>query len=151
MGGLTFYAPTRVVAERSFSRVPAPRRSQVIENNRVGAEWDVYVQETKLRRLDEAGQLDVQERLPTPDLRPVREYVQPDYTISNSRGGVAAYADAKSGIIPCDAQAQGLIRWSATTESRTLIYYVPREVQLPRALLDFARQNRVRVITVIIK
>src|SRR5262245_6754158 len=108
-----------------------------------------YVKEQKLGSLDRAGQLETQQRLPTPEL--LQKYVQPDYTIYNSRLQVAAYGDAKSGAISFDAQARGLVLWSTTASSRTLVYYVPRQIALPQGLLNFAKRNQVRVITVVVK
>ena len=115
-------------------------------NNIVGNQFDEYVAQTKLRGLDEAGQLGRQERLPTPDV-PGRNYVQPDYTIYNPRGNVAAYADAKTGVsIGLDPQARGLVEWSKTTTSKTLIYYTPQGTTPVSAdLLRYARRNGVRI------
>ena len=119
-------------------------------NNRVGNQFDEYVAHTKLRGLDEAGQLGRQERLPTPDVSG-RNYVQPDYTIYNPRNNVAAYADAKTGeSIGLDAQARGLVQWSKTTTSKTLIYYTPDgKTPISANLLRYAQQNGVRIQQVI--
>jgi len=118
-------------------------------NNLVGREFDEYVAQTKLRGLDEAGQLGRQETLPTPDV-PGRKYVRPDYTIYNPRGNVAAYADAKSGAsIGLDPQARGLVQWSKTTTSKTLIYYTPEgATPISPELLRYAQQNGVRILQV---
>jgi RHS repeat-associated protein len=118
-------------------------------NNLVGREFDEYVAQTKLRGLDEAGQLGRQETLPTPDV-PGRKYIRPDYSIYNPRGNVAAYADAKSGAsIGLDAQARGLVQWSRTTTSKTLIYYTPQgTTPISPELLRYAQQNGVRVVQV---
>ena len=74
-----------------------------------------------------------------------------DFAIENARGSIAAYADAKAGEIVFNDQAKGFVLWSATSESRTLVYYVPRPVEVPSQFLDFARQNHVQVITVLVK
>ena len=118
-------------------------------NYRVGNEFDEYVAQTKLRGLEEAGQLGRQEQLLTPDV-PGRKFVQPDYSIYNPRGNVAAYADAKTGAsIGLDAQARGLVKWSTTTTSKTLIYYTPEgTTPISADLLRYARQNGVRILQV---
>jgi hypothetical protein len=115
-------------------------------NYRVGMEFDRYVAATKLRGLDERGLLVRQERLPTPDIEG-RNYVQPDYSLYNEAGDVAAYADAKAGeFIPFDVQARGLIEWSTTTRSRTLIYYTPQgTTPIDPNLLVYARNRGVQV------
>jgi filamentous hemagglutinin len=107
------------------------------------------VAQTRLRGVDDAGLLGRQERLPTPDV-PGRSYVQPDYTIYNSQGNVVFYADAKTGSsIGLDAQARGLVQWSKTTTSKTLIYYTPEgTTPISPELLRYAQQNGVRLMQV---
>jgi RHS repeat-associated protein len=122
------------------------RAATVAENYRVGTDFDEYVANTRLRGLDERGLLVRQERLPTPDIEG-RNYVQPDYSLYTEHGDVAAYADAKTGeFIGFDAQARGLIEWSTTTRSKTLIYYTPKgTTPIDPNLLIFARQKGVQV------
>jgi hypothetical protein len=131
-----------------YSAVRASNNT-VLRNQQTGNDWDEYVASTKLRKLDEAGLLGRQERLPTPDI-PGKEFVKPDYTIYNTKGTVAAYADAKSGAIAFDAQAKGLIKWSTVTESKTLIYYTPQPTTVPRSMIQYAtnRGVTIKVITV---
>ncbi|WP_459574844.1 hypothetical protein [Cupriavidus sp. 8B] len=121
-------------------------------NNSVGNSFDDYVAGTKLKGLDDRGLLGRQERLPTPDIDG-RNYVKPDYSIYRQDGKIAAYADAKAGAeIPFDAQARGLVQWSKTTESRTLIYYTPDgKAQINQSLLNYARTNGVVVKQVGVK
>jgi filamentous hemagglutinin len=115
-------------------------------NKAAGDAFDAYVAETKLRGLDELGQLGKQERLPTPWLTKKR-YVIPDFTIYRPDGLIAAYGEAKTGrMIAYDAQAQGLLEWATTTQSRTLVYYTPdgKSVIHP-SLLQMARTLGVAV------
>ncbi|MEW6689058.1 MAG: RHS repeat-associated core domain-containing protein, partial [Pseudomonadota bacterium] len=138
------------VVEDYLGSIRPPSPSTLSQNSVVGQQFDDYVAEVKLKGLDELGQLERQERLPTPDLVPARQYVQPDYTIYNPRGGVAAYADAKTGAsIPFDAQAQGLVKWAETTTSKTLIYYTPLgNTPISANLLQYALGHGVRVLQV---
>jgi filamentous hemagglutinin len=123
-------------------------KSTVKQNNDVGNSFDDYVLATKLKGLDERGLIGTQERLPTPELvQSGKQYVKPDYTIYNQQGQAAAYADAKTGAsIPFDMQARGLIEWSTTTRSKTLIYYTPEgTTPISASLLNYARQRGVQV------
>ncbi|UJB64048.1 hypothetical protein YS110_04350 [Acidovorax sp. YS12] len=76
-----------------------------------------------------------------------KKYVKPDYTIYTQKGQVAAYADAKTGTsIPFDLQARGLVEWSTTTKSKTLIYYTPEgTTPINPSLLNYARQRGVQI------
>ena len=144
-------APGELLPRTGPLYVKAPKKGPpVLKNQAVGNSWDDYVAIKKLRRLDERGLLGRQERLPTPDI-PGKKYVKPDYTIWRTRAGVAAYADAKSGAIVFDAQARGLIEWSTVTQSKQLIYYVPKPTSLPRKMVSYAVQRGVRIRVIVVK
>lgn len=131
--------------------VIAPNRSTLSPSTtRPGMEFDNYVRSTKLRGVDEAGLLQTQTQLPTPDF-PGQSYVRPDYTIWNTQGKIAAIADAKtSPHIPFDNQARGLLEWTAATaEAKTLIYYTPTgESTVSGDLLKAARAMGVTVMQI---
>jgi hypothetical protein len=97
--------------------------------------------------VDERGLLERQDVLITPELAPDKNWVKPDFTGYTRSGEPAFYADAKTGTsIPFDLQARGFIDWSATSVSRTLIYYTPDgQSQIDQRLLLYARQQGVRV------
>lgn len=131
------------------STIPSSAKPQVLQNQDTGMEFDNYVRGTKLRGVEEAGLLKTQQRLPTPEIN--GSYVQPDYEIWNTRGTIAAFADAKtSPYIPFDDQARGLLEWTAATaESRTLIYYTPTgNSTISPALLDRAGRLGVDVLQI---
>ncbi len=121
------------------------------QNKQTGTEFENYVEAKKLKGVDEQGQLGKQERLETPDVAG-RKYVQPDFTIYSRDHYVAAYADAKTGnLIPFDAQAQGLVNWSTTTRSKTLIYYTPTgNTPIAPSLLRYAQQMGVKILQVMV-
>lgn len=89
-----------------------------------------------------------QEKWATPDIN--GSYIKPDYTIRNYDGKVVAYADAKtSDFIPFDDQAKGLIEWSKTTTTKTLIYYTPTgQSKIDQKLLDLAFNEKIRIVQV---
>jgi len=123
-------------------------RTTVVTNNAVGNSFDNYVLGTKLKGLDERGLVETQQHLATPELAGLgKNYVKPDYSIYTQNGQVAAYADAKTGAaIPFDLQARGLVEWSTTTNSKTLIYYTPEgTTQISPSLLNYARQRGVQI------
>jgi hypothetical protein len=126
-------------------------KSTINTNRIVGNQFDDYVAGTKLQKLDDLGQLGRQERLPTPEFAPGKNYVKPDYTIYDRSGNAAAYADAKSGAISFDAQAKGLIEWSTTTKSNTLIYYTPRPTTIPRSMIQYARDRGVSITVKVVE
>jgi RHS repeat-associated protein len=128
-------------------------QNQVQINMDIGNSFDEYVVETKLKHLDEMGQLARQEKLPTPHI-PGKNYVKPDYTIYNKDFEVAAYADAKaisSGQISLDSQAIGFVDWSANTVSKKLIYYVSESCGFSRELIDYAISKGVKLIQVLVE
>jgi len=144
------YAEVKLVAAVAGSGVRIQRHKHV------GDAFDDYVAATKLRKLDDAGQLlrtrggeGSLGRLPTPDV-PGKKFVLPDYTILNPQGKVAAFADAKSGQIAYDAQARGFVEWAKTLESKRFIYYVPRETEVPKRLLDYAEQRKVTINVIVV-
>jgi YD repeat-containing protein len=137
-------------SERFFAKQVATvaEESTVVANNIVGNSFDDYVLGTKLKGLDDRGLVATQEWLPTPELAELgKKYVKPDYSIYTQKGQVAAYADAKTGAsIPFDLQARGLVDWSTTTRTRTLIYYTPEGVTpISPSLLNYARQRGVQI------
>ncbi len=134
--------------QRCISKVATT--SQVVKNNQVGNSFDTYVEGTILKGVDKQGLLETQREFSVLNIEG-RASVRPDYTIYNKYDAVAAIADAKSGTIAFDAQAKGFIQIAQQTASKTLIYYVPKSVTLPREMLSAARISGVRIITVVVK
>jgi RHS repeat-associated protein len=145
--------PVTVQNEQPIRSNSTQSKNQVQINKDIGDSFDEYVAGTKLKNLDEMGQLARQEKLPTPHITG-KNYVKPDYTIYNKNFEVAAYADAKaisSGHIPLDSQAKGFVDWASNTVSKKLIYYVSESCGFSRELIDYATSKGVKLIQVLVE
>jgi hypothetical protein len=137
----------------------------VNRNRQVGNAFADYVLGTKLAKLHDMGLVTIPGpdrgvSFPTPDI-PGKTRVIPDFVFESPRSGkmlalgdAKAYSYVKSGAvlpeIPFDEQAEGFIKWAATTEKRTFIYYVPWETSLDPELLKFARRHDVKLKVIVV-
>ena len=118
----------------------------VLANQQVGGDFENYVFEQRFAQLADTNATVVpQQRAYISGLD--QAYVIPDFTVYTGEGNIAYYADAKSGAIAFDTQAQGLINLSSQYSlSKTLIYYTPEgNTLIPQALTDYARARGVAI------
>ncbi len=144
-----------LVAGRAGGRVVPGKQAQVQINNRVGNDWDRYVQGTRLKSLDEAGLLDTQVHATLKyDLDIAQTAVRPDYALLNKHNRWAAIGEAKaleSRLIEFSEQSRGLVRWAKATETQQLFYYVPWQTKVHPKLMRFAASEGVGIRVVVVK
>ena len=119
---------------------------QIKVNYETGTAWDIYVQGTQLKGVDAAAQLETQRTFVTN-----AGTVRPDYTFYNNAGDVLAIEDAKAvSMIQYDAQAKGFLELAASTQQKTIIYYVPEATPIAQTYVDQARLSGINLIQVVV-
>ncbi len=125
--------------------------AQVLKNQKVGNEFDTYVEGTKLSNLNGMGRIGYQESYDVVNLD--QATVRPDYSIYNEQDELLAIADAKtSPKIGYDTQAQGFLQVAMQTKSRTIIYYTPAgNAKIDSQLMKAAQRAKVTILQVGVK
>jgi RHS repeat-associated protein len=98
--------------------------TRIRQNQEVGNSFEVYVEGTKLKKLDSMGRIEYQQEHEVTGLD--QNVVRPDFSIYDENDELLAIADAKtSSYIPYDDQAKGFIQVAQSSKSKTIIYYTP--------------------------
>jgi len=124
--------------------VAARRAATLHLNNTWGTAFEKHVYKTKLKGVDDVGRLRIQEDI-LDSSRPMKTR-RPDWQIWNTKGGLAAILDAKTGrTIDLDGQAKEFIH---SAYGGKLIYYVPNRTDgtvltVTDRLRDYAAECKV--------